>query len=257
VFFDFKFVALLKKTNLRFMEIFNKTGVITTGSIRVIRPVESLSIHSTKSFSDLSEEKINVYIESNSGNNTFIIPNLPLKSVVLASTFGESAINSQNGFNAVIELGLEGAVYLDDGETMKVELTGLDSEATYIIDAIEAPEISTEIVDFEEKTILSEQTLRTIDVSDAAIMVLAGFDTITNATFKFINGKSVKYSSRELKTQSFDIDPLLGIVGTGVTKTVLGREDDFLVFPVDVVDSIDFEKKPTGVCVVTLRNSDI
>ena len=95
------------------MKIVSLLGVLKSQELTITKGISSLIIASNLAIDDFLNEKISVYIERGNGNNVILANKVKIKDFILASTYGGSAIQSDENFStiAVCELALDGAIY--------------------------------------------------------------------------------------------------------------------------------------------------
>lgn len=239
------------------MEIYNATGKTKSDELRVTRSIGAIGVAMSQPFSALTNETIDIYIERGDGDNTIIIPNLSLKAVLAGSVSEAPAIfQDANGCSALMAICENGAVSLQETESIRIKLDGLKSGVTYELHGVEYPANSNESVVWSKKNLLVGESNRKIDVSGQELMVLDNPDGITEATFTYVTGLTVKYTRKELDFISRDLDPIK-IVDSDPT-TLKGRTQyDFngmLNFPLVGVNEIDFRKDDTQQVKIYLKN---
>lgn len=224
------------------------------------KSVGSIVLYTNVPFDSLANEKIRVYVDSNGKDNKQITKSeLPLKSLILATTYGSDAITSfpanvGEAFEtvAVLELAEGGAYKLEGNDKLRIELSGLDNTKTYVIDGIEEPIEVTECYEFEEKIILADSKVVDIATSDFDIAVIDDSNSITEIQMEYSNGRTCTYTRRELRAMSQDIDPIAYVKKDG--KAITGFVG-ILQIPLTLVNSITV-KKATGTLVNVLFRVD-
>lgn len=239
------------------MEIYKATGVLKTPELRVTRAIGAIGVKMSQAFSALTNETIDVYIERADGDNTIIIPNLSLKAILAGSVSEAPAIfQNENGCSALVEVCENGALMLNDTESVRIKMDGLKSGVTYELHGIEYPQYSAESVVWSKKNLLVGEADRKIDVSGQELMVIENPDGILEAQFTYTTGLTVKYTRVELDFISRDLDPVK-IVDSDPT-TLKGRTqfdfDGMLNFPLVGVNEIDFRKDDGVQVKIYLKN---
>lgn len=238
------------------MEIYNGTGNVTTGMILLTKSISSLIIGSSKAFSALTTETIRVEVERANGSNFEITKGtMFLRDFILATTYGEDAITSDSVRNyatvAVCEICKDGSIHLFEKDVIKVELKGLETTATYVVNGIEEPVTSTEIFSFEHKSMSAEDTNKDFNVAGYDILVLDKHSSIEEINYTFDNGQVVKYTQFELEAMSKAIDP---VAYTKLDGKVDGSFTDKLQLPLVAIVNLNIRKSQGTVINLTLRN---
>lgn len=240
------------------MELYNATGKLKSGDLRVTRPIGAILLDTNEILSALSNEKITVFIERATGNNTFIATNVNLRRALLASVFGQGMVNGKLGVSGLVEIGYGGAIPLGEGEAVKIEITDLKAGKIYALNGLEMPREADGIVQFDEKKMLTDEISRKFEVADYEVMVLEGVNTISEVIATYANGASVKFTQKELKAISFDVDPIIGsFVGVDGDVSILHSLDDILVIPITGMSFLDVSKTNAAPLNITLKNADV
>lgn len=238
------------------MEIYKGTGKTTTGTILLTKSISSLVIGSSLEFLKLNTETIRLEIERANGSNFEITKGtMSLRDFILATTYGADAIVSSTQFNfktvAVCEFTTNGAVHLFEKDVIKITLNGLDAAATYVINGIEEPETSTEVYQFEHKSMGSDDTNKDFNVSGYDVLVLDKSADIEEINYRFENGQVVKYTMFELEAMSKQIDPVAYVQQDGL---VASGFDSKIQLPLFAVNNINIRKTQGSVVNLILRN---
>lgn len=235
------------------MLVYSETTKTKSGELRITRPIGALLISTDEVIEALANETISVFIEKANGSNIDIATNIPLRDFILSSVFGTASFDGTAGISAMCEIANDGAIALGQNESIKVKLDNLKSAKTYTIHGIELPELTNEIVHFDRKTVLTEETSRQFDVTGADEAVITGIDNVDEMHVTYLNGNTVKYLQAEIKAIASDVDSILGSGPLGVVVTSIS---DVVVFPVVGVAKIDIYKS-AGTITVTLRDENI
>ena len=195
------------------MEIYNGTGVLKTGTLRVTKSVWALLIMADVAFEALLNEKITAHIERANGDNEEIATNISLKAFISTSVLGEGkVIDNGASFSALCELTSGGAIDMAEDETLVLSFSDLRSAQAYEIHGIEAPVISPFPVKFTEKVLLAGQKNRKFEVTNADEAHLTGDFTKVRITYPTDEGdRTVEYTKTELRAITAD----LGLVREG------------------------------------------
>ncbi|CAD0006562.1 hypothetical protein [Flavobacterium salmonis] len=223
------------------MKITSITGVSKSPELNVTKSIGSLILASSLEVSELTTEKISIYIERANGSNVILANKILLKDFVLASTYGSEAVQSDSDYNfiALCEIANEGSIFLQEKESIKITLEDLVSAETYDLYGVEEPENTNELYFFEQKTVGSEEFNKKVDVAGNDLAIMTKDSTIDDVSYHFVNGQVVKYLPFELQTLSRDIDPIQAISPTG---TVIQSLSDRLCLPLVAVHAIEINK---------------
>jgi hypothetical protein len=239
------------------MEIYNATGKTKSGELKVSKSVSNLIFATNLNVSELLKENVTIWIERINGSNVFIAQSVKLIDFLMLTNFGSDAIQSNGTFGTIglCELSGDGAVQLNEGETLKITLDSLNPNSTYSVYAIEDQITTLDLFMFDRKTVGSEDLNKVIDVRSADLAVIDLVPTIKEITFRFENGATVKYLPFELKILSRDIDPVFAITSAGAIVQGLPTK---LTFPLVGVVSLEIIKDfGELVEITTRRNSNL
>lgn len=238
------------------MEIYKGTGVTTTGTILLTKSISTLVIATQLEYAALTNETIRVEVERANGSNFEITKgSMSLKDFILANTYGEDAIISDEvrdlGLIAVCEVSDEGSIHLFEKDVIKIALNNLDATKVYAINGIEEPQTSTKVFSFEQKSMSSEDTNKDFSVFGYDLMVLDKSDSIEEINYTFTNGQVVKYSQYELEVLSKSIDPVAYVKKNA---TVNSAFPDKIQLPLVAVSNVNIRKAQGSVINLILRN---
>lgn len=238
---------------------YSGTGNATTGEQKVTKAISSLIVCSSLVPEMFNKEKITIWIERPNRDNVVIATSIPLLSFVLLTNYGSDALQSNQDFGtmAVCELSSEdnGAVQLNDGDSLKYRIDGMDALATYHVYTIEDAQVGTEYYAFERKTFATEDLVRTQNVERAELGVFNMEEGVSQVSLKFANGITVKYLPIELRTISRDIDPVFSIALAGA---VAQGHEDLVCIPLVGVDEIEIVKNDDDLIeLITLTTKDL
>lgn len=223
------------------MKITSITGVSKSPELNVTKSIGSLIVATSLQLSELSTEKVSIYIERANGSNVILANKILLKDFILASTYGSEAVQSDSDYNciALCEIANEGSIFLQEKESIKITLEDLISAEQYDLYGVEEPENTNQLYFFEQKTVGSEEFNKKVDVSGNDLAIMTKDSTIDDISYHFVNGQVVKYLPFELQTLSRDIDPIQAITPTA---TVLQSLSDRLCLPLVAVHAIELNK---------------
>lgn len=224
------------------MQIYNESNKTKTGQILVTKSIGSLIIASTLAFADLTNEQIKVEIERSNGSNFEITKGfMSLKDFILLTTYGDDAItHGENfAFTAVCELSDNGSIHLAEKDVIRIEMQGLKSAQTYVLNGIEEPITSFEVVSFEQKSMGAEETNKVFQVAGNDIAIIDKDSNIEEIAYGFDNGQTIKYTLFELAVMSRSVDPIALINADGTVKS---GYSDKLQLPLLGIDTIEIRK---------------
>lgn len=227
------------------MQYYSQTGRTKSDPIKITKSVGSLIISTDKGYQDLLNETITIEIERVNGSNVAIATKMRMLDFATLSNFGAKAILSNDLFQTVIicELTPNGAIALNEGETLNVLLESLNSSNTYQVNAIEEPFTSNDFYKFDRKTMSSDDVQKLYDVQSTDLVTFSDDPALAEVTVKFSNGMSIKYNRYEIQTVTRDIDPVHAIDQAGAVAI---SHPNRITLPTVGVDSIEFQKN-TGV----------
>lgn len=235
------------------MQIYNESNKTKTGQILVTKSIGALIIASSLAFEALTNEQIKVEIERSNGSNFEITKGfMSLKDFILLTTYGDDAVTHGEtyAFTAVCELSDNGSIHLSEKDVIRIEMQGLKTAQTYVINGIEEPITSFEIVSFEQKSMGAEETNKVFQVTGNDICVLDKDASIEEIAYGFDNGQTIKYTLFELSVLSRSVDPIAHIKPDG---TVESCYSDKLQLPLLGVDTIEIRKSQGSTINLMLR----
>jgi hypothetical protein len=142
---------------------------------------------------------------------------------------------SLSGVNYLIELTQDGGyIKLNEGEQIRIKLSGLTAGTTYYIYGIEAPIPSENLWIYEEKLFGAGEKLRDYNVENYDLLLIDQIIDVDEITFNWANGSSTKMTKEEFQAVSSSMDeelfnnpptassiavmPLLGVNSIQITK---------------------------------------
>lgn len=223
------------------MKITTITGKLKSDELTVTKAIGSLIIATSYTMEQLLNEKITIYIERGNGNNVILANKIPLKAFIMASTFGSEAVQSDGIFGcvALCEICQNGAIFLAEKESIKIQFDDLRALGTYEVYGVEEPVVSDHLFMFEQKTVASDDFNKKIDVKGFDLAIMSTSASVSDLSYQFANGQVVKYLPFELQTLSRDIDPIQAIDLYG---SVLQSITGLLSLPLIHVDFIEINK---------------
>jgi len=187
------------------MEIANFTGSIQKKGLRNSKPISQLLFGMSGDLTDITNEEISVFIESQSGENISILKNIKVRPLILLAQHGEGAIHVDDDglggqvLSAGIELTPGNSIALTNDEVMIIDMAGLKAAQTYTLDGLEAPNLQRVITKYELKKILAGEASKDLDVAGYDKVCISGRANITEIDITFVNGFTGKYGPRELQ----------------------------------------------------------
>ncbi|TXI68908.1 MAG: hypothetical protein E6Q46_00350 [Flavobacterium sp.] len=236
------------------MESYIATGRTKTDEQKITKSIASLIICSTKTVDELTNENITVWIERVNGSNVYLAQSVKLSDFLMLTNFGSDAIQSDATYKtiALCELSSDGAVQLNEGESLKYKIDSLISTHTYAVYTVEDPVNTLELFLFDRKTIGSEELQKSLDVRNADLCVIDMHPSIKEISFKYENGMQVKFLPFELRTIARDIDPVFSI---NQNASVSQGHSQKVCLPLVAVNSIEFVKDTGAVIEITTRKA--
>lgn len=237
------------------MEIINTKdrNIANTGTLLVTKSIGSLIVASTLPFAQLTTEKIKIEIERANGSNFEITKgNMSLKDFILLTTYNDDAITADQNYalTAECEICEGGSIQLNEKDVIRIELTGLKTAETYVLNGIEEPATSHAVLSFEQKSMSSDDTNKIFQVHGHDLAILDKHSSIEEVAYTFDNGQVVKYTLFELSVLSRAIDPVAYVKADG---TVQSGFADKLQLPLFGVDAIEIRKSQGALINLILR----
>lgn len=236
------------------MKIIELSNVTKSGEIRVNKSIGSLVVAlESLSLNALTNEKITLYVERANGNNVYLANKLPLLDFILASTYGGSAIQSDIQFDVIAkcELSLDAGIFLDDKETLIIELEGLKPLSGYKLFGIEEAEQTNLLYFFETKTLSSDDVNKKFQMVDYDMCVISDNGDISDISLTYPNNQVIKYLPFELQVVSRDIDPIAQVRFDDYPINNFGSR---IVLPMVGIQFIEFNKSQGNSLNMVVRN---
>lgn len=226
------------------MKLFHAEAT-TTGEVRISKPVISLLIGTSADWNALNNATISAYIEKSAGNVDLLVQ-FPLQKFMLMQTFSNQAVMPFSPTNSlyagICELSSQGAVHLNENESIKVKIDGVPSDEFITVYGIEDPIPSNQLYYFERKVCLSEEQSRKFNVVNNDLLAIDNYDILKDVVITYVNGTSNKYDGIELTAMALDIDPIT-LVEEGNVKNLGNRTNLPIILPLIGVESIEFNKE--------------
>lgn len=226
------------------MEIFNSKGknVTKSGVLLQTKSFGSLLVSSSLDVEALTTEQIKIEVERKAGNLEITKGFMSLADFIYLTTFNDDAVTADEDYKttAVCEIAEHGFVFLDEKDVIKVELQGLKSSETYVLNTIEEPQVATSVLSFENKSMSSDDKDKTFEIEHCDLCLLDNSDKIIEVAYTFMNEVVVKYTRHELRCLSRQVDPVAYIRQDGTTKSGFSEK---LQLPLFGVKSINIRKE--------------
>lgn len=235
------------------MKIYDATGVKDTPQIKVTKSVNAIIIATDKQPSELRDETISIFIEKVNQPNFQIATAVPLIDFLMLTNYGSDAIQSDRDFQtvALCELAEDGALTLNEGETLQIKLSGLNEANKYVMYATEDANTVQHTHFIERKTIAQEDTVKTINVENCDLCVIDLDPSVSELTFRYANGNTTRFTPFELKCISRDVDPVFSINREGAVSQGLDQKTSI---PLIGVNEIEVVKTPGAMVTVSTRS---
>lgn len=238
-------------------KIFDSTGlnVTKTGSILVTKGFRALLFRTTLAFDGLTTEQIKIEIERANGSNHEITKGFKnLKDFLLATTYMGDALTADSSYGTIAECEVceGGNIELHEKDVIKFEMQNLKTAADYVINTLEDDEISNHVLEFEDKSMASEDTNKSFQVGGNDLLVLTKSETIEEVAYTFANGTVVKYTLDELICLSRSVDPVAYVMADGAVKSSF---PDRVQLPLEGVESVEIRKSQGTLVNLFLRKS--
>lgn len=227
------------------MEYFDSSGKNTTksGVIQITKAIEALVISTDVAFADLTTEQIKISVQRLNGSNEDITEGgfMSVRDFFLLTGAGTAAITTDVDGKLSVRCDLTpgGNFQLADKEELRVELMGLKTANTWIVDADETFADTNLYYRFGQKIIGDNQKQQAFALSHCDLMVLDNSTKIVDARFAWVNGRTTTHTTRELRAIQRQTDPIAGITAAGVVQTAYS---DKIQLTLEGVDSIEFNK---------------
>lgn len=238
-------------------KIFDSTGanITKSGSILVTKGFRALLIRTTLEYEALTTEQIKVEIERADGGNHEITKGFKsLKDFLLATTYMGDALTSDLVYATIAECEIceGGNIELQEKDVIKFEMQNLKAASAYVVNTLEDDENSDHVLEFEDKSMSSEDTNKIFQVAGNDLLVMTKSSTIDEIAYYFENGNVVKYTLDELVCLSSSVDPVAYIRNKG---TVSSSFPDRIQLPLEGVNSIEIRKSQGSLINLFLRKA--
>lgn len=236
------------------MEIFNSQGKnITKSGVQVLnKAIGSVIISMSLDVEALTTEQISIEVEKLTGNEEITKGYMSLADFIYMTTYKGDAITADANYKttAQCEICEDGSIELGEKDVIKIELIGLKTAETYVINGIEEPQTSPKTLSFENKSMSQDDKSKTFDVAHSDLAILDNSDTIIEVAYSFENGVVVKYTLHELRVLSRSVDPLAYVRQDGSVKSGFANK---IQIPLFGVNSIEVRKSQGAIVNLIVR----
>jgi len=237
------------------MEIFNSSGlnVAKSGILSQTKPIGSLLISSDVPFSDLANEEIKIQVERQDNNFDITKGFMKLSDFILLTTFDGDAITSDANFalTAICEICNFGSIALGEKDVIKIELSGLNPAKKYVLNGIEEPQDSENVLSFDNKSMSAADRSKIFFVHGVDLALLDNSDDIEEVNYRYENGRVVKYTLHELRALSRSIDPIAYVKQNGTVDSHFASK---IQIPLLGVNEIEVRKNGDDIVHLLVRN---
>ncbi|SHM72077.1 hypothetical protein [Flavobacterium xinjiangense] len=236
------------------MEIFNSQGknITKSGVLVLNKAIGSVIFSSSLDVEALTTEQIKIEVEKLTGNEEITKGYMDLKDFIYLTTFKGDAITSDVNYKttAQCEICEDGAIQLGEKDVIKIELIGLKTAETYVINGIEEPQTSVKTLSFENKSMSQDDKSKTFEVAHCDLAILDNADSIIEVAYTYEGGVVVKYTLHELRVLSRSIDPLAYVRQDGSVKCAFASK---IQLPLFGVNSIEVRKAQGSIVNLIVR----
>jgi hypothetical protein len=236
------------------MELFNSNGLNVTKSpvMLVTKSIGALVVSSTLDVEALTTEQISIEVEKATGNEEITKGLMSLADFIYMTTFNGDAISSDPVYKTTAECEIceDGSIQLGEKDVIKIQLIGLKTAETYVINGIEMPQSSHKTLSFENKSMASDEKSKVFDVYNCDLAVLDNSSTIEDVSYTFLNDVVVKYTLHELRVLSRSVDPVAYVKQDGTVKGAFAAK---LQLPLFGVKSIEVRKTQGSIINLIVR----
>lgn len=227
------------------------TGVTKSGDLVISKSTGTLIYECSKNFDALTNEKITIWVERE-GQNQYLATNILLKDFIyLCVGSEESHIQAGIGGGniAVLDIGIEAAITIAEGERLKIKLDGLIATDTHIISYVEDYESSLGYREFEYKSVPAGERDKTFDVSEHETVLIKNDNSITEVGVTYAGAKERRFSMYELMALSREHLSITVIKSDGTVKS---GDQNYLLLPATFIEELRFYTDGTQTIPITL-----
>jgi hypothetical protein len=243
----------------------DKMNLLTTKAVKigekvieVNKSIGAITIRTELPLEQLVNEKINIQIQRANGDNVEITNgNIPLKDYLVLGTIAENAIGcdkiNQYALKATIKLTELDftSIHLHEKDLLRIAITGMNVNKTYVIDGHEAPMTTDDVYTFQRKSMNSEHENMDFDVAGYDACVISNDASITEINLRFENGIVVKTTPQELIDLQESEDPFAQV---NLDGTVSSSFTSLLQLPLKTIISINIRKEQGAIVNLLLRH---
>jgi hypothetical protein len=236
------------------MELFSSAGknITKSDNLLITKSIGALIVSSSLDLESLTTEQIKVEVEKETGNLEITNGFMPLLDFILLTTFNGDAVTSDAQYKTTAECELceDGSIELLGKDVIKIQLTGLKTAETYVLNGIEMPSTSNKVLDFESKSMASDDKDKNFEVFHCDLALIDNSNDIQEVSYTFINDNVVKYTMHELRVLSRSVDPVAYV---RQDKTLLAGFTGKLQLPLFGVKSINVRKNQGNIINLLMR----
>lgn len=236
----------------------------TKDSLRITKPIGGLLIVTdqllagmTGELAGVSNEEVNIQIESGQNQVKIIQPKQKLGQLALMSTVGEGGMLVDGGRIFMhIPFSDEGSLAIANNEEIAVSFDTMKSAKTYEVYGIETPGLTRKYFEYSFSKVLAGRVSETLNVREADLVLISKIAAVKNLEFTKITAMpdgeleatNHEFTSDEIK---FLISQTNDIVAASKDASVLHAYfHDALVFPSDLLTQMEIETDGTELDII-------
>jgi hypothetical protein len=236
------------------MELFNSSGknITKSGVLLLTKSIGAVIVSSSLDVEALTTEQIKIEVEKSTGNEEITKGFMSLSDFIYLTTFNGDAVTSDPTYKTTAECEIceDGSIQLDDKDVIKIELQGLKTAETYVINGIEMPNSSPKTLEFENKSMSSNDKDKDFEVPHCDLALIDNSNDIQEVSYTFFNDNVVKYTLHELRVLSRSVDPVAYVRNDGTVKSAFSAK---LQLPLFGVKSINVRKTQGNIINLLMR----
>jgi hypothetical protein len=236
------------------MELFNSTGknITKSGVLLLTKSIGAVIVSSSLDVEALTTEQIKIEVEKSTGNEEITKGFMSLADFIYLTTFNGDAVTSDSVYKTTAECEIceDGSIELGDKDVIKIELIGLKGAEAYVINGIEMPNTSRKTLEFENKSMSSDDKDKNFEVYHCDLALIDNSNDIQEVSYTFLNDNVVKYTLHELRVLSRSVDPVAYVRQDGSVK---GAFSGKLQLPLFGVKSINVRKNQGNIINLLMR----
>jgi hypothetical protein len=234
------------------MKIIDLTGV-ASASFEITKSIQSLVFKSDLNLDALKDEQISLKVISGLNGKPLEITKgfVNFKRFLLSATSGQT-LGSDKEFSLVslINLTVGGFIPLDGTTVLRVELQNLNKKATYSFNSIQASYQTQRVHVYEAFNANKESVAYDFDVRPFDLLLLPVLSTVTELILTYSTGLQANITIQELKDLMSIANPPVYISADGLVQQHL---EDYILFPINGISSIQIRKEKDSSCEMFLR----